>query len=100
MMMDDDGQMIFGDLGGIKLPDMSYRWWKTPKKPHPGNLLPFSIVGVAIIPSGGLSKTSWLRCHWVNDNVGKLIDLKEQGQSYEFQNPTRWHLTKFIIKPP
>ena len=35
---DNDGQMIFGDLGGLKLPDMSYRWGKTPKKPHPGNL--------------------------------------------------------------
>ena len=38
MSMDDnDGQMIFGNLGGLKLPDMSYRGGKTPKKPHPGN---------------------------------------------------------------
>ena len=32
---DDDGQMILGDLGGLKFPDMSYRWGKTPKKPPP-----------------------------------------------------------------
>ena len=37
MMSDDDndGQMIFGELGGLNL---SYRWGKAPKKPHPGNL--------------------------------------------------------------
>ena len=32
-------QMIFGDLVGLKFPrHLSYRWGKTPKKPHPGNL--------------------------------------------------------------
>ena len=35
---DYDGQMVFGDLGGLKFPDMSYRCGKTPKKPHPENL--------------------------------------------------------------
>ena len=35
---DNNGQMIFGDHGGLKLPDISYRWGKIPKKPHPGNL--------------------------------------------------------------
>ena len=35
IMNDYDGQMIFGDLVGLMLP---YRWGKTPKKPHPGNL--------------------------------------------------------------
>ena len=29
---DDDGQMIFGTLGGLKFPDICYRWGKTPKK--------------------------------------------------------------------
>ena len=29
---------IFGDLLGLNLPDMSYRWGKTQKKPHLGNL--------------------------------------------------------------
>ena len=39
ILNDDDGQMIFGDLGGPKFPwHLSYRWGKTPKKPHPGNL--------------------------------------------------------------
>ena len=40
MMMDDyDGQMIFGDLVGLKLPDIRLTGEeKTPKKPHPGNL--------------------------------------------------------------
>ena len=40
-MMDDyDGQMIFGDLVGLKLPwHSSYRWGKTPKKP-PRKLVP------------------------------------------------------------
>ena len=39
-MNDDyDGQVIFGDLVGLKLPDiLSYRWGKTLKKTHPGNL--------------------------------------------------------------
>ena len=35
----DDGQMIFGDLGGPKISwHLSYRWGKAPKKTHPGNL--------------------------------------------------------------
>ena len=40
MMMDDyDGQMIFGDLVGIKLPDIRLTGEEKPqKKPHPGNL--------------------------------------------------------------
>ena len=38
MMMDDyDGQMIFGDLVGLKLPDITDEE-KPRKKPHPGNL--------------------------------------------------------------
>ena len=36
---DDDGQMIFGDLGGLKIPDICLTGeGKTPEKPHPGNL--------------------------------------------------------------
>ena len=36
---DYDGQMIFGDLGGPKVSwHLFYRWGKTQKKPHPGNL--------------------------------------------------------------
>ena len=40
MMMDDyDGQMIFGDLVGLKLPDIRLTGEeKLRKKPHPGNL--------------------------------------------------------------
>ena len=34
-----DGQMLFVDVVGLKLPDICLRGWgKTPKKPHPGNL--------------------------------------------------------------
>ena len=36
---DDDGQMIFGDLEGLKLPDICLAGEEKPeKKPHPGNL--------------------------------------------------------------
>ena len=36
---DNDGQMIFGEPWGPKVSwHLSYRWGKTPKKPHPGNL--------------------------------------------------------------
>ena len=40
MMMDDyDGQMIFGELVGLKLPDIRLTGEEKPrKKPHPGNL--------------------------------------------------------------
>ena len=34
-MNDNDDQMIFGDLGGVKLPDISLAG---EEKPHPGNL--------------------------------------------------------------
>ena len=39
-MMDDyDGQMIFGDLVGLNLPDIRLTGEEKPrKKPHPGNL--------------------------------------------------------------
>ena len=34
---DYGGQMIFGDICGLKVSShSSYRWGKTPKKPHPG----------------------------------------------------------------
>ena len=40
MMIDDnDSQMIFGDLGDLKLPDICPTGEDKPrKKPHPGNL--------------------------------------------------------------
>ena len=41
MMIDDDndGQMIFGDLGGLKLPDICLIGEEKPRQePHPGNL--------------------------------------------------------------
>ena len=39
MIMDDnDGQMIVGDLGDLKLPDICLTGEKTPEKPHPGNI--------------------------------------------------------------
>ena len=38
-MMDDyDGQMIFGDLVGLKLPDIRLKGEGNTEKPHPGNL--------------------------------------------------------------
>ena len=38
-MMDDyDGQMIFGDLVGLKLPDIRLTGEEKPRKTHPGNL--------------------------------------------------------------
>ena len=39
IMMDDyDGQMIFGDLVGLKLLTFIVQVRKNPKKTHPGNL--------------------------------------------------------------
>ena len=38
MTDDDDGQIIFGDLGGLKLPDICLTGEENPEKPHPGNL--------------------------------------------------------------
>ena len=40
MMIDDDndGRMIFGYLGGLKLPDIRFTGEENPGKPHPGNL--------------------------------------------------------------
>ena len=44
MMSDDDndGQMLFGDLGGLKLPDMQYvlQVRKNPEKNSPRKLVP------------------------------------------------------------
>ena len=34
---DNDGQMIFGDLGGLKLPDICLTGEEKPENPHPGN---------------------------------------------------------------
>ena len=51
MMLDDyDGQMIFGDLVGLKLPDIRLTGEeKNPKKLHPGNL---SRPGIEPGPAG------------------------------------------------
>ena len=41
MMMDDhDGQMIFGDLGGLKLPDICLTGEEKPQKTSPKKLVP------------------------------------------------------------
>ena len=41
MMMDDyDGQMIFGDLGGLKLPDIRLTGEEKPRKTSPRKLVP------------------------------------------------------------
>ena len=41
MMMDDyDGQMIFGDLVGLKLPDIRLTGEKNPEKTSPRELVP------------------------------------------------------------
>ena len=62
MMSDDDGQMIFGDPGGLKLPDICLTGEKKPKKPHPGNLSRPGIscngpqVFVVILLEPGVSK--------------------------------------------
>ena len=37
---DNDGQMIFGDLGGLKLPDISLTVRKNPEKTSPRKLVP------------------------------------------------------------
>ena len=37
---DNDGQMIFGDLGGLKLPDICHAGEKTPEKTSPMILVP------------------------------------------------------------
>ena len=46
---DDDGQMIFRDLGGPKFPDICLTGEeKRSKKPHPGNL---SLPGIELGPA-------------------------------------------------
>ena len=41
MSMDDyDGQMIFGDLGGLKLPDICLTGEENPEKTSPRKLVP------------------------------------------------------------
>ena len=37
---DNDGQMIFGDLGGLNLPDIYLQMRKNPKKTTPRKLVP------------------------------------------------------------
>ena len=37
---DDDGKMIFGDLGGLKLPDICLRGEEKPRKTSPRKLVP------------------------------------------------------------
>ena len=37
---DNDDQMIFGDLGGLKLPDISLQVRKNPEKTTPRKLVP------------------------------------------------------------
>ena len=39
MMSDDDGQMIFGDLGGLKLSDICLTGEENPKKISPRKLV-------------------------------------------------------------
>ena len=40
MMSDNDGQMIFGDLRGLKHPDICLAGEENPEKPSPGKPVP------------------------------------------------------------
>ena len=40
MIMDDDGQVIFGDLGGLKLPDICVTGDEKPRKTSPRKFVP------------------------------------------------------------
>ena len=56
---DNDGQMVFGDLAGLKLPDICLTGEEKPgKKPHPGNL---SRPGIELGPAcvTGAHATAW-----------------------------------------
>ena len=43
MMSDDDGQMIFGDLGGLKLSDICLTGEEKPRKNLPRKLVPIGV---------------------------------------------------------
>ena len=69
---DYDGQMILGDLGGLKFPDICLTGGKkTPKKPHPGNL---SRPGIEPGPAAWqarmlpLTPQQWTRIHVMNSD--------------------------------
>ena len=117
MMMDDyDGQMIFGDLVGLKLPDIHLTdEEKPPKKPHPGNL---SRLGIKPRPTAWQARmlplvpqrwTKWFsvvfRCVPVKQEEWKIyhfvsslakVDWKRMVESYF---PPRWVLHLFISIP-
>ena len=43
MIDDNDGQMIFGDLGGLKLPEIYLTGEEKPRKTSPRKLVPTGI---------------------------------------------------------
>ena len=86
MSMDDnDGQMIFGDLGGLKLPDICLTGEEKPRKnltqetcPNRGsNLGPLRNKHACyhLLHSGGLEFSCW-QLHTMTDDVGYCIPFK------------------------
>ena len=59
MMIDDDndGQMIFGDLGGLKLPDICLTGEEKPEKTSPRKLAPTGDRTRARCVTGGYGST-------------------------------------------
>ena len=66
MMMDDnDGQMIFGDLVGLKLPDIRLTGEENPEKTSPRKL----------VPIGDRTRARWQKKGWrMNCDVGEATE--------------------------
>ena len=87
MMVDDsDGQMIFGDLGGLKLPDIRLTGEEKPRKNSPRKLVPNrDRTRVRCVADG--SMRAWTILDYAvlkskdSDNVGLYGNLKIQQNS-------------------
>ena len=77
MMSDDDndGQMIFGDLGGLKLPDICLTG---EEKPHPGNL---PRPGIEPGPTACIISTSYQLIEKINMGMKCVIPTLKHNKS-------------------
>ena len=69
---DDDGQMIFGDLMGLKLPDIRLTGEKKPEKTSPRKLVPTGDRTLARCVTGANAPTCSTAVDPVNDKVYKM----------------------------
>ena len=90
MSDDNDGQMIFGELGGLKLPDICLNSEENPEKTSPRKPVPTGDPTRARSVTGGLATVLPTAVDSLNSYNRLLNTLTHIALDYECTNPVTY----------